>query len=412
MPPRGRSSPSLLLNLPLLILLLSIFAFLLCFFFLAIPSFFSFSSTHTKLRPNTVKKSWDSLNVFLVLFAIICGIFARRNDEESAPNRNVLHGVHDNKEDRHPVSNHWFDQLAAATPAAGMRRLKRSSSSYPDLRQESFWEYGDDRSRFFDDFEISKYRSSASSEYNNIYHGRQRSVFEESNVKEIPVDPPPPPGESNHKQRRTCKTVPRKEKATRPERKYWSKKTNATTELKMALISFYHQSKRKKKQKSKSLYDDTLHYQPESPSFVTPPQAPSRRRNSTTTGRPPLPTRANNNSYEENVNSQGQSPLIPMPPPPPPPPFRVPGFKFTVKGDYVKIRSAHSSRCSSPELEEQDKQSTETVNMMEGGDGSGGSVFCPSPDVNAKADTFIARLRGEWRLEKINSMKEKRSVGP
>jgi Wiskott-Aldrich syndrome protein len=35
------------------------------------------------------------------------------------------------------------------------------------------------------------------------------------------------------------------------------------------------------------------------------------------------------------------------------------------------------------------------------------SIFCPSPDVNAKAATFIARLRGEWRLQKLNSIKEK-----
>lgn len=38
---------------------------------------------------------------------------------------------------------------------------------------------------------------------------------------------------------------------------------------------------------------------------------------------------------------------------------------------------------------------------------SSSSVTCPSPDVNAKADTFIARHHNGWRLEKLNSWREK-----
>ena len=45
------------------------------------------------------------------------------------------------------------------------------------------------------------------------------------------------------------------------------------------------------------------------------------------------------------------------------------------------------------------------------GIGVGGSVFCPSPDVNIKADSFIARLHDVWRLEKVNSMREKQKMG-
>ncbi|EXB38899.1 hypothetical protein L484_027334 [Morus notabilis] len=101
--------------------------------------------------------------------------------------------------------------------------------------------------------------------------------------------------------------------------------------------------------------------------------------------------------------------------PPPPPPFKVSEFNFVVRGDYVRIRSSQSSRCSSPELDDVDASSTkvepEIVNVMDGGDGvMAGSVSCPSPDVNIKADTFIARLYDEWRLEKINSLREKRKV--
>ena len=113
------------------------------------------------------------------------------------------------------------------------------------------------------------------------------------------------------------------------------------------------------------------------------------------------------NYFEENVNSGSQSPLIPMPPPPPPPPFKMTEFNFVVPGDYVRL--------SSPELDDGDRSSTkvgsETVNVIDGGDGVvAGAVTCPSPDVNIKADTFIARLYDEWRLEKINSLREKQRI--
>ncbi|WCJ42735.1 hydroxyproline-rich glycoprotein family protein [Euphorbia peplus] len=511
MPPRRRTTSSPPSNLPFLILLLSLGVFFIFFLFI----FLSFSNSH-KLRPTiAVKKSWDSFNLFLVLFAILCGIFARRNDDDDSTS------AAKSKEGNggNSVSDNWFDQFSNPTPPAtgGLRRLKRNSSSYPDLRQESIWQSGDDRSRFFDDFEIHKYRTTSSSEY-----VKKPSVVEESTVKEIPVDtfklrsiskppdqrppspspppppPPPPVVTSNHRQRRSYRTVPRKEKIEVTERSStpplppppppprppptppvvigprseWNRrKSNATKEFKMAMISLYHQSTRKRKFKRKNSYDDSDESLHSSPSFTAPPPSPPPppppppplpssvfqtifrkvnkhkkihsfssppippppppqpslsssskrwskrknhapppppppappplapptppRRNSNSAGRPPLPTRLGN----ENVNTGGQSPLVPLPPPPPPP-FKVPGFKFRMKGDYVKIRSANSSRCSSPELDDADNKSTERVNMMDGRSAStGGSVFCPSPDVNVKADTFIARLRGEWRLE-------------
>ena len=45
------------------------------------------------------------------------------------------------------------------------------------------------------------------------------------------------------------------------------------------------------------------------------------------------------------------------------------------------------------------------------GIGVGGSVFCPSPDVDIKADSFIARLHYGWRLEKLIYMREKQKMG-
>lgn len=100
-----------------------------------------------------------------------------------------------------------------------------------------------------------------------------------------------------------------------------------------------------------------------------------------------------------------------MPPPPPPPPFKMPDFNFVARGDFVRIRSAHSSRCSSPELEDVDVMSVKSSDAIHGSDSVGPSVFCPSPDVNLKAANFIARLKDEWRLEKMNSMKEKHKPG-
>ena len=127
-----------------------------------------------------------------------------------------------------------------------------------------------------------------------------------------------------------------------------------------------------------------------------------------------MPSRASGFN-DEAVNAGNQSPLIPVPPPPPP--FKMPAMKFVVRGDFVKIRSNQSSRCSSPERDGIDvlstaEESETTVTTVADAvvDHNGevdGSVFCPSPDVNVKAATFIARLRGEWKLAKLNSLKEK-----
>ena len=43
--------------------------------------------------------------------------------------------------------------------------------------------------------------------------------------------------------------------------------------------------------------------------------------------------------------------------------------------------------------------------------GVGWFVFCPSPDVNIKADSFTARLHDGWRLQKVNYMREKQKMG-
>ncbi|GMI88547.1 hypothetical protein like AT5G57070 [Hibiscus trionum] len=581
MHPRRRRSPSSLFTPPVLIILLPTIALLILFF--AVPPFLSTIAGQI-FRPTGVKKNSDSFNIFLVFFAILCGVFARRNDGDVEDNSSIRneYDVSNKNKQSHLVSQRWFDQYperkiyddhppvnaaAMAAEATGVRRLKRSSSSYPDLRQDSLWENCEDRSRFFDDFEINRYRSTTNN-YNDQAHGLRRSWrndhFEESEPKVIPCDtfvfrsspssplpsmspapstpppppPPPPPAAAYHRPRRTYQAVGQKEKVkkrhmefdesespspnpvtppppppppprrppsplvqtgNRSELRYAKlerRRSNATKEIKMVFASLRKRKKKKAKDHNHDpQHDYPLHSQseppphysttipppspppppppplPPPPSSVfqkynlfrskaskskkvhsapppppppppfslskfmqstqtppttpppapsTPPPEPSRRRTTAKANRcrPPLPTKANTSSYyDENVNSGGQSPLIPKPPPPPP--FKMSELKFVFSGDFVKIRSSPSSRCSSPDIEEvnvpSSKDDEETVSMMDGDDGGGVGgvpvpVVCPSPDVNAKAETFIARLRDGWKLEKINSMKEKQRI--
>jgi Wiskott-Aldrich syndrome protein len=139
------------------------------------------------------------------------------------------------------------------------------------------------------------------------------------------------------------------------------------------------------------------------PPQTPPPALPIWRNNM----KPPLPNKSSN--FNETINVGNQSPLIPVPPPLPP--FKLPAMKFVVRGDFVKIRSNQSSRSTSPEREHIDVEVSETTTVtnavMNHNVDESESFICPSPDVNAKAATFIARLRGEWRLQKLNSIKEK-----
>ncbi|XP_021817229.1 probable LIM domain-containing serine/threonine-protein kinase DDB_G0286997 [Prunus avium] len=139
------------------------------------------------------------------------------------------------------------------------------------------------------------------------------------------------------------------------------------------------------------------------------------------TQKPPLPVKVSTfiNEDDENANSGGESPLVRIPPPPPLPPFRMPEMKFVVHGDFVRIKSNNSSRSGSPDLDDGDDPdsavSSPTMETkrtpMESGE-SPKAMFCPSPDVNTKADTFIARFRAGLRLEKMNSVRGRSNLGP
>ncbi|KAI9119402.1 hypothetical protein K1719_010077 [Acacia pycnantha] len=88
-------------------------AFLICIIviasvivFIVLPTLHSFSSHIFRLQ--LVKKSWDSLNLVLVLFAIVCGLLSRNNNETPR-----------SSEDRRfsePTSNQEFGKSNPETP--------------------------------------------------------------------------------------------------------------------------------------------------------------------------------------------------------------------------------------------------------------------------------------------------------
>ncbi|KAF5207240.1 hydroxyproline-rich glycoprotein family protein [Thalictrum thalictroides] len=441
-PHRRRQLSSVCLNSGFLIVVLSIVGLITIFF--VIPSFLSFTSQ--VFKPNLVKKSWDNLNLVLVLFAIFCGILGRKRDDgESNGDVGIDSNATPVSEEplQQPVQQQqqqWYgysDQGIHEHNSNMVGSLKRNSSSYPDLRQESSWVSSDDQNwRFFDDNYVYNQRLGSSS----VYRRKQRQQEEEDvaqdlGVKTIPVDryvvsqqelssppplpaspptlspprqstpppPPPPPlrptSEKKHKARQTFQSVPHKEHSESKEVEF-KKKESPTRQPSPPPQSPPEMSTTRSEKKAKK------HERKK-----TPPSEFSRPRKPMTPGRPPLPSKINS-FYDESLNTGNQSPLVPMPPPPPPPPFKMPGFKFVVRGDYVRLQSSHSSRSNSPDLDFTDTPPTSTPvtpTTMDGGE-AGVSVFCPSPDVNTKADTFIARFKAGLRMEKVNSFKEKQEL--
>lgn len=226
------------------------------------------------------------------------------------------------------------------------------------------------------------------------------------------------------------------------------------------LNSLYHKKKRKQRQKSVDNLDFLLH-QTEAPlTFQLPPSSPpsppppsvfqnlfsskkhKRKRTITVTVKsptpapsptppePPTPRNAepeqnassrkapfaihkpeNFEKSAENSNSGGVSPFNRVPPPPPLPPFlKKPAWKFVVQGDYVRIDSVNSSRSGSPDLDELDSDTaSETGN--ETAPSHPAPLFCSSPDVNSKAESFITNFRAKLKLERHHSINKSRELG-
>ncbi|KAK1417417.1 hypothetical protein QVD17_26544 [Tagetes erecta] len=497
-----------------LIILIPIIALLFLFFF--IPPLL-YHTSHI-LKPASVKSTWDSVNMFLVIFAIICGVMSRKNDDVSVSSD--VHGF---------VVSESSDNVQSSPPWIG------------------FYD------RFSNDLDVD---NRSTTFYGGVYQQQRRCEADQvdfSDVKEIAVDtfvvtsnppaetppvphppplPPLPSAPSYNSKRHSFRSVGKNINVVSPETEsdeldkvrsessehpppsteiivYRSHHKHKTLERKVsdvatAISSLYNQRKAKKKRKHRNNMTTTSVQSPETeqppvyqnlfkkggkhkkihsiPSTVTstipppPPPPPPRPssifnsifksgtktkrfqsrspdlpsssiinnlfktgtkskrfnhltavstplplpppepklqiRQSTSKRKPPLPTKTSS-FYERDqfLSSGSQSPLIPLPPPPPP--FKMPAMKFEVRGDFIKIQSTQSSVCSSPDHDAVDLCSTLVDNNVDYsvgpglGSGSGmGLVCCPSPDVNAKADSFISRLKDEWRMERINYVKE------
>lgn len=431
---RRRKTSSFFLNTGILIILLLLIAF--AFVLFVIPSFLSLTSNIFK--PQLVKKSWDSLNLILVLFAIICGFLSNTNTPTTTYEAATTGPSPKHVDDHVPSTpSQWYDRMAL-----------KSSSSYPELRQEysSWMVNGDDGWRFYDDTHLYNYRS------------RSRQQVYINNTKDIAVDTvrtsPQPPPESpppqlpkvgRRKPRRTHyedgKTKERSERKEvifsemnddEPEKRSSKRerKTGGGGGTKDFLISLRRKKKKKQRQRSVENLEEffnlstlPLYPTPSPPPPPPPPPPPTfpsfyqsskaRKHHSmepaVTTQKPPLPVTINNmNNVEESMESGNESPLNPVPPPPPPPPFKFRPWKFEVQGDFVRIKSMNSADSDDPLSGE---ASPSGVKRM-GEDSRGGVLFCPSPDVNTEADHFIARFRAGLTLEKINSVRRRSNLGP
>ncbi|XP_022715190.1 serine/arginine repetitive matrix protein 1 [Durio zibethinus] len=183
------------------------------------------------------------------------------------------------------------------------------------------------------------------------------------------------------------------------------------------LPSFYQSIFSSKKSKARKLHS-VRPLAPTAPPLEARASKREPQKSPVTTQKLPLPVKISNiNNVEESIESGNESPLNPIPPPPPPPPFKMAPWKFEVHGDFVRLRSINSSRSRSPDLDDplSDEVSPSDGNKMgeiDYGDSTAGPSFCRSPDVDTKADNFIARFRAGLKLEKINSVRGRSNLGP
>ncbi|XP_068500634.1 uncharacterized protein [Phaseolus vulgaris] len=384
---RLRRSYSLFLSSGAVLICVLVIA--LAFMLVIIPTIFSalHSFPYHLFKPNSVKKSWDSLNFVLILFAILCAFLSRDSTNESFSDT-----PHQYEKPSPATTPPWYEE-PDRTPYKSYNRL-RSFNSYPDLRQESPWLASDERWRFYDDTHVNGY---------------SRFDFEEQSVKKIEVVdkevPPSPPSPASPP------PVPREENKNK------NKERSATKE---SLTSLKGKKKKQSFENLKHIRNSEPHSQPRASSvFHTLFPSKKRKRKKVESASSPhfslsktepvrgsvassLESKKIETFSKENVAVTGnESPLITIPPPPPPP-FKMPAWKFRVQGDFVRINSISSSSGGSPDLEDEVVES----GRSEDGEESAMLLFYdPSPDVDTKADTFIERFRAGLRME------EKQGIG-
>ncbi|KAK1434222.1 hypothetical protein QVD17_11141 [Tagetes erecta] len=478
---------SIFFNSFVLIIFLLLFA--LISILIIIPSLIQFSSNI--FRPSLVKRSWDSINLVLVLMALVFGFLSRNitsSNHEKLDFDNGYHRTDPELSTGAPIMYHLQDQ--STNSAIGLRR-QRTSVSYPDLRELSppSNHYSDDPWRFSDDTHFNYYRVLETNR--NLFRQQSTNPVKQKTkrvYRNVAVDDGErsssasgtgnmlsPETESSEKN--GGKHVKRRARSSEPKRLLTSvlvpvpdsssppSVSPASDAKKDFFTSFYHK-KKKKRQRDRSV--DNLgsllaHSQPplvKFPAPVPPPPPPpplvqhsslfpSKKENPkkfiAITLPPPSPpppppltttvTAARGGNYVprasitrlapfvsdkpgaslmpcgfngiDDSSSGGESPMKRIPPPPPLPPFKMPDWKFAVEGDFVRLQSTLSSRSASPDGDEARSPSSDVdtaATAME--------LFFPSPDVDIKADSFIARFRAGLKLERMSKLGPGPGSGP
>ncbi|XP_022143734.1 uncharacterized protein C6orf132 homolog [Momordica charantia] len=505
----SRASSFLLNSSAFLIVLLVI---VLCFILIVIPKFVHFGSQ--LLRPQSVKKSWDSLNLVLVLFAIVCGFLSRNTGDDSKASFEDRSVSSKRTGKSNPTTpRRWYGYSDDRPTHYTLNRM-RSSSSYPDLRlQESLLDAGDERWRFYDDTHVHNHRLPASDQLHRrrearpeLEHedfGARSTGFDRSGIREEvyskprmlspPRSPPPPPPTLPPPPKTTPTVVKRRPMRTHkvhshtPDGEIDRQHKNGDSDVAdcqriqlppLSPPAFYQESeqkigknekkrggptkefwttalrRRKKKQRQKSIesFETILSSQRPSTSSLPPASPPpppplpppsvfqnlfsskkgkGRKGQSLTLPEPPPPSIASSepkpeigdqnqlsnlheppmelerlssiNDEEYNTRIGGESPFHPIPPPPLP-------FKFARHGNFDSSGSNSSTpRAVSPDMEESEADGPPAAGQMRLLKDSATPMFCSSPDVNSKADKFIERFRADLKLQKMNSIKEKKA---
>ncbi|KAI6681710.1 hypothetical protein NL676_035591 [Syzygium grande] len=96
------------------------------------------------LLPRSFKKSWDTINLIIVLFAIVCGFLSRSNHGENAGSSGLYLRLDSRKlsSSANPATPYkWYDSYNCRSSDRGEYGFSSSSSgrmrnsnSYPDLR--------------------------------------------------------------------------------------------------------------------------------------------------------------------------------------------------------------------------------------------------------------------------------------
>ncbi|XP_021984518.1 uncharacterized protein LOC110880239 [Helianthus annuus] len=454
----------LFFNSFVLIIFLLLFALLSLVFI--IPSIHLSSNF---FRPNFVKRSWDSINLIVVLIALLFGFLSRTiNNDDENEKPNCGYDRIDTEVPAGPPIMYDFQQQDTSS-SIGLRR-QRTSISYPDLRELSPpWNHrgAGDPWRFSDDTHFNYYNVLDSNRNSFRQRNRRENNLHTPGEEELYFPPPQPPSQTPVKLKtkkvhrkfstddgergkmlspETVSSEKRRARSSEPKRilsavidpypdptlvQPVSPLTERNKEVddnvsKEFFSSFYHK-KKKKRQRDRSVDNlkTLLHHSqplpvkkfisvtlpppPPPPPPPQPPRATITRVAPFVTDKPRTMTTGFNFNGVDDSSSGGESPMKNIPPPPPLPPFKMPDWKFAVEGDFVRLQGMLSDRSVSPDGDEarsplSDGDTVATLTEM--------AVFCPSPDVDTKADSFIASFRAGLKLERMSKLGPGSGSGP